>query len=156
MKFLRKILLIFLTFLLIFTEARVNTLLSDIDYIEMLPFLIYIFYVSLYSFSSGSSLVLVLSGFYFDLFLTDNFLGYTSIKFLLICTIIHYLYTRLSNGIVTEFTLFYLSALIYKFEVISSSLGINFIYIIIICLPNYFLFKILASTLRRDVFSTKI
>ena len=53
MKFLRKILLIFLTFLLIFTEARVNTLLSDIDYIEMLPFLIYIFYVSLYSFSSG-------------------------------------------------------------------------------------------------------
>lgn len=156
MKFLRKILLIFLTFLLIFTEARVNTLLSDIDYIEMLPFLIYIFYVSLYSFSSGSSLVLVLSGFYFDLFLTDNFLGYTSIKFLLICTIIHYLYTILSSGIVTEFTLFYLSALIYKFEVISSSLGINFIYIIIICLPNYFLFKILASTLRRDVFSTKI
>jgi len=108
MKFLRKILLIFLTFLLIFTEARVNTLLSDIDYIEMLPFLIYIFYVSLYSFSSGSSLVLVLSGFYFDLFLTDNFLGYTSIKFLLICTIIHYLYTRLSSGIVTEFTLFQL------------------------------------------------
>jgi len=136
MKFIRKILLIFLTFLLIFTEARVNTLLSDIDYIEMLPFLIYIFYVSLYSFSSGSSLVLVLSGFYFDLFLTDNFLGYTSIKFLLICTIIHYLYTRLSSGIVTEFTLFYLSALIYKFEVTSSSLGINLIYIIIICLLN--------------------
>ena len=156
MIYLKNSFLVFLTFFLIFIEVTLNTFFSASDYVEFLPFLFYIFYVSIYFFSRSSVFVVILSGCYFDLFFTGNFLGYTSIKLLIICIFIHFLYLRLSVGIASEFLLFYLAALLYKFEVILPSFDISLVYLFVICLPNYFLFKILTSTLRRDVLSAKI
>ena len=156
MIYLKNSFLVFLTFFLIFIEVTSNTFFSGSDYVEFLPFLFYIFYVSIYFFSRSSVFVIILSGCYFDLFFTENFLGYTSIKLLIICIFIHFLYLRLSGGIALEFLLFYLAALLYKFEVILPSFDISLVYLFVICLPNYFLFKILTSTLRRDVLSAKI
>ena len=156
MIYLKNSLIVLLTFFLIFAEVTVNTFLSMSNYLEFLPLLCYIFYVSFYFFRRSSVLVIIFSGSYFDLFFSENFLGYTSIKLLVICMLIHFLHIRLSGGVVVESLLFFLATLLYKFEVLLPSFNTSFIYLFVICLPNYFLFKILTSTLRRDVLSTKI
>ena len=156
MIYLKNSFIVLLTFFLIFAEVTVNTFLSMSNYLEFLPLLCYIFYVSFYFFRRSSVLVIIFSGSYFDLFFSENFLGYTSIKLLVICMLIHFLHTRLSGGVVVESLLFFLATLLYKFEVLLPSFNTSFIYLFVICLPNYFLFKILTSTLRRDVLSTKI
>ena len=156
MTYVKSVVLVLSTLFLIYTEVRINTLLSSIDYLEFLPFLSFIFYVSIFFFSRLSVLVVLLSGFYFDLFFSDNFLGYTSIKLLSICMLIHFINSKFSRGILVEFMLFYLCALFYKFEVIVLSIDSSIFFLLIICLPNYLLFNLLTSTLRRDVFSTKI
>tara|TARA_B100000902_G_scaffold387298_1_gene431175 strand:+ start:2304 stop:2774 length:471 start_codon:yes stop_codon:yes gene_type:complete len=156
MIYLKNSFIVLLTFFLIFAEVTVNTFLSMSNYLEFLPLLCYIFYVSFYFFRRSSVLVIIFSGSYFDLFFSENFLGYTSIKLLVICMLIHFLHTRLPGGVVVESLLFFLATLLYKFEVLLPSFNTSFIYLFVICLPNYFLFKILTSTLRRDVLSTKI
>ena len=156
MIYLKNSFIVLLTFFLIFAEVTVNTFLSMSNYLEFLPLLCYIFYVSFYFFRRSSVLVIIFSGSYFDLFFSENFLGYTSIKLLVICMLIHFLHIRLPGGVVVESLLFFLATLLYKFEVLLPSFNTSFIYLFVICLPNYFLFKILTSTLRRDVLSTKI
>ena len=125
-------------------------------YFEFYPFLIYLFYVSSKYFSRSSVLILVLNGFYYDIFYTTNFLGETSIKLLLICIVTHFISTKLSKSIFTNFLLFYICLLLYKYELIVGDIGMALFYFLIICLPNYLLFRALNSNLRRDVFSAKI
>ena len=156
MTYLKNLILIFLTFFLIFTEIRVNTFLTNNVYFEFYPFLIYLFYVSSKYFSRSSVLILVLNGFYYDIFYTTNFLGETSIKLLLICIVTHFISTKLSNSIFTNFLLFYICLLLYKYELIVGDIGMSLFYFLVICLPNYLLFRALNSNLRRDVFSAKI
>ena len=67
MIYLKNSFLVFLTFFLIFIEVTLNTFFSGSDYVEFLPFLFYIFYVSIYFFSRSSVFVIILSGCYFDL-----------------------------------------------------------------------------------------
>ena len=81
MTYLKNFILISATFFLIFTEIRLNTFLTNNVYFEFYPFLIYLFYVSTKYFSRSSVLIVVLNGFYYDIFYTSNFLGETSIKF---------------------------------------------------------------------------
>lgn len=145
-----------LTFFLVFTEVWFNTFLSASEYLEILPILIYVFYIINFNFSRKSVILLICNGFYYDLFFTDNFLGYTSIKLLLICMIIHFAKTRLNSGSVTNFILFYVSLLLYKFEILIVNFDTSLIYLLVICLPNFLLFNTLTSNLRRDVFSEKI
>ena len=156
MTYLKNLLLTFLTFFLIFTEIRVNTFLTNNVYFEFYPFLIYLFYVSSKYFSRSSVLILVLNGFYYDIFYTTNFLGETSIKLLLICIVTHFISTKLSKSIFTNFLLFYICLLLYKYELIVGDIGMSLFYFLVICLPNYLLFRALNSNLRRDVFSAKI
>ena len=156
MTYLKNLLLTFLTFFLIFTEIRVNTFLTNNVYFEFYPFLIYLFFVSSKYFSRSSVLILVLNGFYYDIFYTTNFLGETSIKFLLICIVTHFISTKLNKSIFTNFLLFYICLLLYKYEVIVGDIGMSLFYFLVICLPNYLLFRALNSNLRRDVFSAKI
>jgi len=156
MTYLKNLILTFLTFFLIFTEIRVNTFLTNNVYFEFYPFLIYLFYVSSKYFSRSSVLILVLNGFYYDIFYTTNFLGETSIKFLLICIVTHFISTKLSKSIFTNFLLFYICLLLYKYELIVGDIGMSLFYFLVICLPNYLLFRALNSNLRRDVFSAKI
>jgi|TARA_B110001452_G_scaffold66197_1_gene53080 hypothetical protein len=156
MTYLKNLILTFLTFFLIFTEIRVNTFLTNNVYFEFYPFLIYLFYVSSKYFSRSSVLILVLNGFYYDIFYTTNFLGETSIKLLLICIVTHFISTKLSKSIFTNFLLFYICLLLYKYELIVGDIGMSLFYFLVICLPNYLLFRALNSNLRRDVFSAKI
>ena len=156
MTYLKNLILTFLTFFLIFTEIRVNTFLTNNVYFEFYPFLIYLFYVSSKYFSRSSVLILVLNGFYYDIFYTTNFLGETSIKFLLICIVTHFISTKLNKSIFTNFLLFYICLLLYKYELIVGDIGMSLFYFLVICLPNYLLFRALNSNLRRDVFSAKI
>jgi hypothetical protein len=156
MIYLKNLIVTFATFFLIFTEIRVNTFLTNNVYFEFYPFLIYLFYVSTNYFSRSSVLIIVLSGFYYDIFYTSNFLGETSIKFLFICIVIHFISTKLSKSIFSNFLLFYICLLLYKYELIVADIGMSLFYFLVICLPNFLLFRALNSNLRRDVFSAKI
>jgi len=156
MKYLKNLIVTFGTFFLIFTEIRVNTFLTNNVYFEFYPFLIYLFYVSTNYFSRSSVLIIVLSGFYYDIFYTSNFLGETSIKFLFICIVTHFISTKLSTNILNNFLLFFICLLLYKYELIVTDIGMSLFYYLVICLPNFLLFRALNSNLRRDVFSAKI
>jgi len=156
MKYLKNLIVTFATFFLIFTEIRVNTFLTNNVYFEFYPFLIYLFYVSTNYFSRSSVLIIVLNGFYYDIFYTSNFLGETSIKFLFICIVTHFISTKLSTNIFNNFLLFFICLLLYKYELIVTDIGMSLFYYLVICLPNFLLFRALNSNLRRDVFSAKI
>ncbi len=156
MTYLKNLILTFATFFLIFTETRVNTFLTNNVYFEFYPFLIYLFYVSTNYFSRSSVLIIVLNGFYYDIFYTSNFLGETSIKFLFICIVTHFISTKLSTNIFNNFLLFFICLLLYKYELIVTDIGMSLFYYLVICLPNFLLFRALNSNLRRDVFSAKI
>ena len=156
MTYLKNFILISATFFLIFTEIRINSFLNNNVYFEFYPFLIYLFYVSTNYFSRSSVLIIVLSGFYYDIFYTSNFLGETSIKFLFICIVTHFISTKLSTNIFNNFLLFFICLLLYKYELIVTDIGMSLFYYLVICLPNFLLFRALNSNLRRDVFSAKI
>ena len=156
MTYLKNFILISATFFLIFTEIRINSFLNNNMYFEFYPFLIYLFYVSTKYFSRSSVLIVVLNGFYYDIFYTSNFLGETSIKFLFICVVTHFISTKLRVSIFTNFSLFYICLLLYKYELIVADIGMSLFYFLVICLPNFLLFRALNSNLRRDVFSAKI
>lgn len=156
MTYLKNLILTFATFFLIFTEIRINSFLNNNMYIEFYPFLIYLFYVSTKYFSRSSVLIVVLNGFYYDIFYTSNFLGETSIKFLFICIVTHFISTKLSTNIFNNFLLFFICLLLYKYELIVTDIGMSLFYYLVICLPNFLLFRALNSNLRRDVFSAKI
>lgn len=156
MTYLKNLILTFATFFLIFTETRVNTFLTNNVYFEFYPFLVYLFHVSTNYFSRSSVLIIVLSGFYYDIFYTSNFLGETSIKFLFICIVTHFISTKLSTNILNNFLLFFICLLLYKYELIVTDIGMSLFYYLVICLPNFLLFRALNSNLRRDVFSAKI
>ena len=156
MTYLKNLILISATFFLIFTEIRINSFLNNNVYFEFYPFLIYLFYVSTKYFSRSSVLIIVLNGFYYDIFYTSNFLGETSIKFLFICIVTHFISTKLSTNIFNNFLLFFICLLLYKYELIVTDIGMSLFYYLVICLPNFLLFRALNSNLRRDVFSAKI
>ena len=156
MTYLKNFILISATFFLIFTEIRINSFLNNNVYFEFYPFLIYLFYVSTKYFSRSSVLIVVLNGFYYDIFYTSNFLGETSIKFLFICIVTHFISTKLSTNILNNFLLFFICLLLYKYELIVTDIGMSLFYYLVICLPNFLLFRALNSNLRRDVFSAKI
>ena len=156
MTYLKNFILISATFFLIFTETRVNTFLTNNVYFEFYPFLVYLFHVSTNYFSRSSVLIIVLNGFYYDIFYTSNFLGETSIKFLFICIVTHFISTKLSSNILNNFLLFFICLLLYKYELIVTDIGMSLFYYLVICLPNFLLFRALNSNLRRDVFSAKI
>ena len=156
MTYLKNFILISATFFLIFTEIRINSFLNNNMYFEFYPFLIYLFYVSTKYFSRSSVLIIVLNGFYYDIFYTSNFLGETSIKFLFICIVTHFISTKLSTNIFNNFLLFFICLLLYKYELIVADIGMSLFYYLVICLPNFLLFRALNSNLRRDVFSAKI
>ena len=156
MTYLKNLILTFATFFLIFTETRVNTFLTNNVYFEFYPFLVYLFHVSTNYFSRSSVLIIIVNGFYYDIFYTSNFLGESSIKFLFICIVTHFISTKLSTNIFNNFLLFFICLLLYKYELIVTDIGMSLFYYLVICLPNFLLFRALNSNLRRDVFSAKI
>ena len=132
MTYLKNLILTFATFFLIFTETRVNTFLTNNVYFEFYPFLVYLFHVSTNYFSRSSVLIIVLNGFYYDIFYTSNFLGETSIKFLFICIVTHFISTKLSTNILNNFLLFFIFFLLYKYELIVTDIGMSLFYYLVV------------------------
>ena len=132
-------------------------IIGDFPEIRILPFLILLFYISLNRFSNSYILAFFFSGIYYDLFYTSNYFGSTSAKFISIGIFINFINNKINNDLFSEFLLFFGSVLIYKFENIIYSFSINqFIVIFLISVINYFLFKLINITLKRDVFKKPI
>jgi len=130
---------------------------SEFSDLEILPFLILLFYISTKKFSNVYIFAFFFSGIYYDLFYTSNYFGSTSAKFLLIGIVINFINNQLNDNLYNEFFVFFVAVTIYKFEIIIYSFNISELRIVLlISVINYFLFKLINITLKRDVFKKSI
>jgi len=149
------------SYVLLFITVLILELLigifSEFSELEILPFLILLFYISTKNFSNAYIFAFFFSGIYYDLFYTSNYFGSTSAKFLLIGIVINFINNKLNDNLYNEFLVFFVAVTIYKFEIIIYSFSINELRIILlISVINYFLFKLINITLKRDVFKKSI
>jgi len=146
--------LLFITVLIL--ELLIG-IFSEFSDLEILPFLILLFYISTKKFSNAYIFAFFFSGIYYDLFYTSNYFGSTSAKFLLIGIVINFINNQLNDNLYNEFFVFFVAVTIYKFEIIIYSFNISELRIILlISVINYFLFKLINITLKRDVFKKSI
>ena len=149
------------SYVLLFITVLISELLigifSEFSDLEILPFLILLFYISTKNFSNAYIFAFFFSGIYYDLFYTSNYFGSTSAKFLLIGIVINFINNQLNDNLYNEFFVFFVAVTIYKFEIIIYSFNISELRIILlISVINYFLFKLINITLKRDVFKKSI
>tara|TARA_B100001996_G_scaffold313196_1_gene255524 strand:- start:207 stop:677 length:471 start_codon:yes stop_codon:yes gene_type:complete len=149
------------SYVLLFITVLISELLigifSEFSDLEILPFLILLFYISTNKFSNAYIFAFFFSGIYYDLFYTSNYFGSTSAKFLLIGIVINFINNQLNDNLYNEFFVFFVAVTIYKFEIIIYSFNISELRIILlISVINYFLFKLINITLKRDVFKKSI
>ena len=132
-------------------------IIGEFPEIRILPFLILLFYISLNRFSNAYILAFFLSGIYYDLFYTSNYFGSASAKFISLGIFVNFINNKINNDLLSEFFLFFAAVSIYKFETIIFSFSISQLTIIfLISVINYFLFKLINITLKRDVFTQSI
>jgi len=132
-------------------------IVSEIFELEVLPFFILIFYISLKRFSNSYIYAFFISGIYYDLFYTSNYFGTTSAKYIFIAIIVNFIYNKLNETLVNEYLIFLIAILIYKAESIFYTINISDLTnIFLISVINYFLFKIISVTLKWDVFKKSI
>ena len=132
-------------------------IIGEFPEIRLLPFFILLFYISLNRFSNSYILAFFLSGIYYDLFYTSNYFGSASAKFISLGIFVNFLNNKINNDLLSEFLLFFGAVSIYKFETIIFSFSISQLTIIfLISVINYFLFKLINITLKRDVFTQSI
>jgi len=156
MKTLRNSSYIFLFIAVLVIELLIG-IFTEFSDIEILPFLILLFYISIDKFSNAYILAFFFSGIYYDLFYTSNYFGSTSAKFLSIGIVINFINNKLNDNLFNEFLVFLLAVAIYKFEFIIYSFSfIQLTNVFLITVINYFLFKLINITLKRDVFKKSI
>ena len=156
MKTLRNSSYIFLFIAVLVIELLIG-IFTEFSDIEILPFLILLFYISINKFSNAYIFAFFFSGIYYDLFYTSNYFGSTSAKFLSIAVIINFINNKLNDNFLNEFLLFLIAVSIYKFEFIIYSFSFTQLTIIfLISAINYFLFKLINITLKSDVFKKSI
>ncbi len=147
---------IFLFIFVLILELLFGIFTEFTDY-RLLPFLILLFYISINKFSNSFVFAYFFAGIYYDLFYTSNYFGTTSVKFILFGIVINYVYDKLENSLYSEYLVFLLAVIIYNYEIIIYSLSLySFINIFLISIINYFLFKLINITLKRDVFKKSI
>ena len=156
MKTLRNSSYIFLFIAVLVIELLIG-IFTEFSDIAILPFLILLFYISIDKFSNAYILAFFFSGIYYDLFYTSNYFGSTSAKFLSIGIVINFINNKLNDNLFNEFLVFFLAVAIYKFEFIIYSFSfIQLTNVFLITVINYFLFKLINITLKRDVFKKSI
>ena len=156
MKILRNLSFALLFIVVLILELLIG-IIGEFPEIRILPFFILLFYISLNRFSNSYILAFFLSGIYYDLFYTSNYFGSASAKFILLGIFVNFVSNKINNDLFSEFLLFFGGVLIYKFETIIFSFNINEITnIFLISVINYFLFKLINITLKRDVFTKSI
>ena len=132
-------------------------IIGEFPELRILPFLILIYYISSYKFSNKYVYAFFLSGIYYDLFYTSNYFGSTSAKFILLGIVVNFISNKINVNMYNEFFIFFVATAIYKIEIIIFSLTFNqLIIIFLISVINYFLFKLINITLKRDVFKKSI
>ena len=149
------------SFVILFISVLIIELLlgivSELLALQILPFLILIFYISTKRFSNSFIFAFFFSGIYYDLFYTSNYFGTTSIKYIFIAIVINFIYNRVNESLFSEYLIFLLTVAIYKFEILLNTFNISdFTNIFLISAINYFLFKIISVTLKWDVFKKSI
>ena len=132
-------------------------ILTEFTEFKVLPFIILLFFISSYRFSNSFVYAYFFYWIYYDLFYTSNYFGTTSAKYITLGIIINYIYSNLNSSVYSEYLTFLLAVLIYNYEIIFYSPSVNSIVIILsISIINYFLFKLINITLKRDVFKKTI
>ena len=156
MNTLRQVSFIVLFIFILIFELLIG-IIGEFPELRILPFLILLFYISLEKFSNSFVLAFFFSGIYYDLFYTSNYFGTTSAKYITLGIIVNYIYSKLDSSIYSEYLTFLLAVLIYNYEIIIYSPSLNSILVILsISIINYFLFKLINITLKRDVFKKSI
>ena len=156
MNTLRQISFIVLFIFILIFELLIG-IIGEFPELRILPFLILLFYISSEKFSNSFVLAFFFSGIYYDLFYTSNYFGSTSAKFILLGILVNFIYTKINQNIYSEFLAFFVATIIYKIETIVYSFTIYQLTIIfLISVINYFLFKLINITLKRDVFKKSI
>jgi len=156
MKILKNFSFVILFIAVLILELLIG-IIGEFPEIRLLPFLILLFYISLNRFSNAYILAFFLSGIYYDLFYTSNYFGSASAKFISLGIFVNFINNKINNDLLSEFLLFFGAVSIYKFETIIYSFSINQLTIIfLISVINYFLFKLINITLKRDVFTQSI
>ncbi len=144
-------------FIFVLTLELIFGIFTEFTDYRFLPFLILLFYISINKFSNSFVFAYFLAGIYYDLFYTSNYFGTTSVKFIFFAILINYVYQKLDNSLYSEYLVFLLAVIIYNYEIIIFSLSFSsFMNILIISIINYFLFKLINITLKRDVFKKSI
>ena len=144
-------------FIFVLTLELIFGIFTEFTDYRFLPFLILLFYISINKFSNSFVFAYFLDGIYYDLFYTSNYFGTTSVKFIFFAILINYVYQKLDNSLYSEYLVFLLAVIIYNYEIIIFSLSFSsFMNILIISIINYFLFKLINITLKRDVFKKSI
>jgi len=152
MKTLRNSIYIVLFIAVLVIELLIGVF-SEFSDIEILPFLILLFYISINKFSNAYIFAFFFSGIYYDLFYTSNYFGSTSAKFLSIAIVVNFINNKLNDNLFSEFLVFFLAVALYKFEFIIYAFNfIQLTIIFLISVINYFLFKLINITLKGDVF----
>ena len=156
MNIVKNFIYVFLFISVLILELLFGILTEFTDF-KVLPFLILLFFISSKRFSNSFVYAYFFSGIYYDLFYTSNYFGTTSAKYISLGIIINYIYTNLDSSLYSEYLTFLLAVFIYNYELIVYSLNLNSIVIILsISIINYFLFKLINITLKRDVFKKSI
>ena len=156
MNILKQLSFIILFIFILILELLVG-IIGEFPELRILPFLILLFYISSEKFSNAFVLAFFFSGIYYDLFYTSNYFGSTSAKFILLGIVVNFFYSKINQNIYSEFLVFFVAAVIYKIETIIYSFTFYQLTIIfLISVINYFLFKLINITLKRDVFKKSI
>ena len=139
--------LLFFSIILLF-ENFLNLIIFN-TYISISPFFILLFIFSLKRFHNKNIFPIMGSGIFYDLFLSENYLGVYAIIFLLSAVSINYMYEKLIDFNFKLYFIFTLNYLIYN---IPNILNLNiFSTIALSVFINYLLFILLKRVMRLRV-----
>ena len=139
--------LLFFSIILLF-ENFLNLIIFN-TYISISPFFILLFIFSLKRFHNKNIFPIMGSGIFYDIFLSENYLGVYAIIFLLSAVSINYMYEKLIDFNFKLFFIFALNYIIYNFPNI---LNLNiFSNIALSVFINYLLFILLKRVMRLRV-----
>ena len=138
---------IFLSIIL-FVENFLNLIIFN-KYISISPFFVILFIFSLSRFSNQNIFPLMGTGLFYDIFLSENYLGLYTIIFLLVSVSINYMYEKLIDF---NFKFFFIFALNYIIYNIPNILNLNILSTITLSVfINYLLFLLIKRIMRLRV-----
>ena len=148
MKIINSLLSLISFSIILLFENFLNLIIFN-TYISISPFFILLFIFSLKRFSNRNIFPIMGSGIFYDIFLSENYLGIYAIVFLLTAVSINYMYEKLIDF---NFKLPFIFALNYLIYNIPNILTLNILSIIALSVfINYLLFILFKRVMRLSV-----